>query len=280
MKQILLSLSTLLLFSCKSTTQKEQSTFTRTATKEHFKKGKISILGTFHFANTSDYSAIIIEDLNSQKRQMEVTRLVNNLAKFKPTKILVEREPVLTDSLSNKLIDFKKGQYELPDNELYQIGFRLAKQLNLNKIYGIDYHLGLGDAELIQYLNKEERMDAFSNTLESARNWASKETEYLRTHTLGESLAKLNTSTSDNFNRNLYLDNILNISKHGNSPASDYVSNWYKRNIYIKKNIDDLIGKNDRVLVIIGAGHSAILKSFYRSSTSTEYVDLTNIAEK
>ncbi|GFD77102.1 hypothetical protein KUL113_65220 [Tenacibaculum sp. KUL113] len=280
MRITVLFLLAIMLFSCESIIQKEQSKPKKIALKEDLKKGKISILGTFHFANTTDYSAIIIEDLNSSKRQLELKKLVENLAKFKPTKILVEREPILTDSLSKKLIDFKKGKYDLPNNELYQIGFRLAKKLNLNKIYGIDYHLELGDTELIEYLNEKKLMEEFANTLKSAKVWASKETEYLKTHTLGESLANLNTSESDNFNRNLYLDGILNISKNGNSPASDYVSNWYKRNIYIKKNIDDLINENDRVLVIIGAGHSAILKDFYRSSKNTEYVDLTNIGEK
>jgi len=93
-------------------------------------------------------------------------------------------------------------------------------------------------------------------------------------------LANLNSSESDNFNRNLYLDGILSIAEKGNSPASDYVSNWYKRNIFIKKNIDDLIDENDRVLVIIGAGHSSILKDFYRNSKEVEYVDLINISEK
>uniref|UniRef100_A0AB33KZV3 TraB/GumN family protein n=1 Tax=Tenacibaculum sp. Pbs-1 TaxID=3238748 RepID=A0AB33KZV3_9FLAO len=155
MRITVLFLLTIMLFSCESITQKEQSKPKKIALKEDLKKGKISILGTFHFANTTDYSAIIIEDLNSSKRQLELKKLVENLAKFKPTKILVEREPILTDSLSKKLIDFKKGKYELPNNELYQIGFRLAKELNLNKIYGIDYHLELGDTELIEYLNEK-----------------------------------------------------------------------------------------------------------------------------
>jgi len=280
MRIIALLLLTVIPFSCDKISAKEQPKFEKITSDENLKKGKITILGTFHFANTTDYSAIIIDDLNSKRRQTELETLVENLAKFKPTKILVEREPTLTDTLSRDLISFKNGNYELPNNEAYQIGFRLAKKLDLNKIYGIDYYLELGDEELVKYLNDNDLMGKFANILESANVWASKETKYLKNHTLGESLVNLNSSESDNFNRNLYLDGILSIAEKGNSPASDYVSNWYKRNIFIKKNIDDLIDENDRVLVIIGAGHSSILKDFYRNSKEVEYVDLINISEK
>lgn len=67
------------------------------------------MLGTFHFTNTSDYSAIVIDDLDSEKRQSEL----ENLAKFKPTKILAERETSFTDTLVKRLADYKKGNDKL-----------------------------------------------------------------------------------------------------------------------------------------------------------------------
>ena len=281
MKSKILLFLAIVVFSCKQTEkteQKENGEITKNLYSENKNIGKINIVGTFHFGNTTDYSAIVIEDLSSEKRQKELENLVENLAEFRPTKILVEREPSFTDTLTQRLAEYKKGNYELPENEVYQLGFRLAKMLELDTIYGIDYQMGLGDEELVGYLNKNGLMDKFAETLESAKVWAEKQTEFLKNKTIGESLANLNNEETDNFNRNLYVDGILNIAENGNSPASEYVANWYKRNIFIKKNIDDLINKNDRVLVIIGAGHSAILKDFYRSSEKVEYVELKNIA--
>jgi len=281
MKSKILLFLAIVVFSCKQTEktgQKENGEINKNLNSEN-NISKITILGTFHFGNTTDYAEIVIDDLHSEKRQMELENLVENLAKFKPTKILVEREPSFTDTLTQRLAEYKKGNYKLPENEIYQLGFRLAKKLELDTIYGIDHQMGLGDEELGGYLKENGLMNKFAETLKLSEEWAKKQTEYLKNKTITESLANLNKKETDNFNRNLYVDGILNIAENGNSPASDYVANWYKRNIYIKKNIDDLIGKNDRVLVIIGAGHSAILKDFYRNSEKVEYVELNNIAK-
>lgn len=278
MKKILVLVLVLVISNC-DTKKKDLST-KKILTESLIKKPQIGIIGTFHFANTTDYSAIVIEDLNSKKRQKELSEIINGLAEFNPTKILIERDPSLNDSLSKKLIEFKKNQYKLPNNELYQIGFRLAKKLDLDKIYGVDYHIGLGDEELVAFLNKEELMEKFSEIIASSKVWAKEHTTFLEKHTIGEVLEKINKTESEKFNRNLYIDGILNITKNGNSTASDYVSNWYKRNIYIKKNIDDLINTDDRILLIIGAGHSSILKDFYRSSENVEYIELKNLLKK
>lgn len=282
MKLKILLVFLFIVLSCKDTTTEKQSTPIQTPETETPKKEKnkkITILGTFHFANTTDYSAIVLEDLDSDKRQMELEKLVDNLAKFKPTKILVERESALNDTLNKRFVDYKNGQYDLPHNEIYQIGFRLAQKMGLDKVHGIDHQMDLGDEALVTYLNEQGLMEDFGKIIASSQVWAQDQTKFLKTHTIGEVLEKLNTPDSEKFNRNLYLDGILNIVDSGNSPASDYVANWYKRNLYIKKNIDDLIDENDRILVIIGAGHSAILKDFYRSSENVEYVDLANISE-
>ncbi len=54
------------------------------------KESKISVLlfGTFHFAQTG-----ADDDMLSEKRQKEITELVNKLYKFKPDKIFIERNP-------------------------------------------------------------------------------------------------------------------------------------------------------------------------------------------
>lgn len=53
----------------------------------------------------------------------------------------MEREPLFTDILAQRLTEYKKGNYKLPQNDV----FRLAKIMKLDTIYGIDHQLGPGD---------------------------------------------------------------------------------------------------------------------------------------
>lgn len=45
-------------------------------------------------------------------------------------------------------------------------------------------------------------------------------------------------------------------------------------------NIDKWIDSNDRVLVIVGAAHRAVLKDFYEDRTDVEYLEITNFLKK
>ncbi|WP_196894954.1 DUF5694 domain-containing protein [Aureivirga marina] len=280
-KLIILSLSALF-FACNTSDGKKNE-----VQKEEIKEKKvtenlpkIAFLGSFHFGNTSDYSSIKMDDLHTEKRQKEVAEIVKKLVAFKPTKILVEREPSYNDTLNRKYASYLNGEYKLPTNELYQIGFRLAKELNHEQLFGIDYEMGLGDEELVNYLEKHNLMEKFSSLLANTNDFAADFTSYLKTHTLNETLIKLNQAESDNFNKNIYLESVLNFVEKGNSPASDFVSNWWKRNIFIKKNIDDVITENDRILVLIGSGHSAVIKDFYKGSSNVELIEINPILEK
>lgn len=266
-----------LIFSCKN----EKQTITEEKTVSPIseisnKQPVIAILGTFHFANTSDYSAIVLEDGFSPKRQKEMKEIVAQLAMYRPTKILVEREPSYTDTLNLQFSKYLNNEFELPINELYQIGFRLAKKLGHKKLYGIDKHMNLGDEDLVAHLNKHGLMDSFSTTIKNASTYGKKHTAYLKEHSIGKTLITINTKEGEDFNRNLYLDHILTSSELENAPSITYVTNWYKRNIHIKHNIDRITEKKDRILVIIGAGHSAILNDFYRNSNVIQYAEITD----
>src|SRR5690606_34491756 len=93
------------------------------------KKAKLLMLGTFHFkdAGLDGYKPVDL-DIMSNKRQAEILELVERLAAFKPTVIAVEWLPdnqFWVDSTYNEYIN---GNFELRQNEVYQIGYRLAEK--------------------------------------------------------------------------------------------------------------------------------------------------------
>lgn len=93
-------------------------------------KPELMILGTFHFrdAGKDGYKPKFPFNVLSEKRQAEVEDLVNSLAEYKPTKIAVEwkkeTDQHFLDSLYQRYLE---GKYNLGENEIYQVSFRLGK---------------------------------------------------------------------------------------------------------------------------------------------------------
>ena len=86
-------------------------------------KPQLMLLGTFHFKDQGldGYKPKFSVDILSEKRQKEVEALVDEIAKFKPTKIAIEwkkdKDQRITDSLYN---EYLAGRYKLRENEIFQ----------------------------------------------------------------------------------------------------------------------------------------------------------------
>lgn len=99
---------------------------------------QVMVLGMYHFANPGlDTVNMEVDDVLSERRQREIAVLVNSLAEWQPTRITVENEaeppslelPSYADT--DELLRTKR-------NESYQIGYRLARQLGHDAVYGYD----------------------------------------------------------------------------------------------------------------------------------------------
>ena len=99
------------------------------------KKIKVYLLGTFHFAQTED-KYDILED----KHQENILELCNLIVKQKPNKVFVERQPEYEfQNKVNKLFNRYKENDTIPyKNEIYQVGFRVAKRLGHPQVYQCD----------------------------------------------------------------------------------------------------------------------------------------------
>ena len=49
---------------------------------------------------------------------------------------------------------------------------------------------------------------------------------------------------------------------------------WWERNFYIMGNIDRVTEAGDRLLLIIGAGHRAVLRDFFEDRSDIDYVEI------
>jgi hypothetical protein len=96
-------------------------------------RAEILVLGTYHMANPGrDIFNMAADDVLAPKRQAEIAELLEVLKRFKPTKIAVE-STVYEDRRPKQYADYLAGKYTLTANEIEQVGFRLAKELGMNR---------------------------------------------------------------------------------------------------------------------------------------------------
>lgn len=261
--------------------------------ENHFKNVKTSrlfMLGTFHFANPGldSYKPKHTVDIFSEKRQKELDSLLMVIEHYAPTKIAVEWPAHRQSKLDSLYTAYLKGEFELKSNEVFQIGFRLAKRLKHTKIYAIDapargFKSGLTDEE---HRKKKEAYIAAAGKEALARELALNKAYYsLYDH--GDRL-KASTSLLKYFRimnhpavvQNSHGHYLIGNFKMGNPEKKEYYGAdqaiwWYSRNLRIFQNILRLHepGK-DKVFVLIGAGHLPILNFLARSSVDFRCTNL------
>ncbi|GAA4960323.1 DUF5694 domain-containing protein [Algibacter aquimarinus] len=251
------------------------SAFAQSKDKTKNKKPTIAILGTFHFAGSpTDAASLKVDDMKSEKRQDEILELVDLLAKFKPTKVIIER-PFTSKRADSLYAQYLNGEHKLHISETQQLGFRLAKKLNHNHVYPADTKMDLPFDELMNYLNNEGKMHEFQNMMNSIMQVMGEMQNIYNSNSLNDFLIYMNSDKNDDLNKNLYLEYINKIGTSSNPIGSDVVAKWWNRNFKIIRNIDEITKPEDRVLVIFGQGHTSIFKDFYKTRKDYNYEDIT-----
>ncbi|MCH8855961.1 MAG: hypothetical protein IIA03_06930 [Proteobacteria bacterium] len=94
------------------------------------------LLGTFHFQDRGLdwYKPQVGFDVFSEWGQGGIAEVVELLAAFQATKIAVERTPDQRDEINLSYRAHLRGEYQLPGDEVYQLGFRLAKRLGHGEV--------------------------------------------------------------------------------------------------------------------------------------------------
>ncbi|HNO98516.1 MAG TPA: DUF5694 domain-containing protein [Ferruginibacter sp.] len=226
------------------------------------KKNTIALLGTYHFNNPNqDQFNVNSDDVLSAKRQKEIAQVTATLAAYKPSHIALEFNANDT-AMDARYQRYLKGQHTLNNSELEQIGFRLAKMLGHPHVYPVDapsIQLDFNPGELAgEYGYLLEQLGKTGDSIMTQING------WLKKYTIGQILAKLNAPAMDKLNVELYYKYLLPIGKSDNQPGPEAVTRWYKRNLLVLHHIMKLAEgkKNQRILVIFGQGHTAMLKQF------------------
>jgi len=235
------------------------------------KKPTLMILGTHHMANPGrDAINFRSDDVLSPKRQCEVEQLVKQLEVFRPTKVAVEIEPEKDAILEERYHNYLNGNYQLGRNEVDQIGFRLARIMGHYKVYPVDWSkpypvdFSTIDFESFAKANSQEALlkDAYEK---SQRLMASGE-KIQRNGILIDLYRFGNHPKNLREGHQIYFT-FAQIGKNDQYPGADWVQYWYGRNLKIFVNLIRITeSDDDRILLIIGAGHVWVLQQFVKDS--------------
>lgn len=214
-----------------------------------------------------------------KKYQDEINAIVENLTKFNPTIIAIEVDPVLQPKIDSLYNCYLKDNYELNREEYQQIGFRLAKKLNLKKLYcvndwGRNYKnidsllISIGSA-------RKEFTDFFYNNPDTALIHYSK--DIFKTKGIIAQLKELNNTENIKKDLGNYLVGTFKYETNNDSSFGvDFTTGWwFNRNLKIFRNIQKIeTNSTDKILVIYGAGHMNLLNIFFNSSPEYKLKDV------
>jgi len=248
-------------------------------------KTKVLVVGTFHFnfpgldeVKTADENKI---DVLKEPKKSELEDLVTYIKKFNPTKIAIEARPSWKSM--QKFEEYKNGAHRNNRDERYQLGMRIASDLKLDSIYGIDtYSLNrdLYDQDSIylkKLLNKIDWnvKDPFWKYAETYFDYRDKKMKDVH---LLDFIKAMNTREGHNFNFGLYLTG--SFATGGGQGADKLSIWWYNRNARIFSNLINITqSSQERILVIFGNGHAAILRQLLEASPQYEFVEFSSLED-
>lgn len=237
-------------------------------------KPKVMILGTFHFANPGlDYTKAERDSILSLKRQKEVRELIDKVKAFKPTKIAIEI-PYGTTQINDTYNLFLQNKFELKESETYQVAFRLAKELNHKQLYPIDWKKDM-DFDAVLKSATANGQQKFLERFQKAMGFVTQMQVEANKYTVLEQLRTMNDVEALERLHSLYLL-LAEAGKGSDYTGADVVAGWYERNLKIAMNVVRTAeSPDDRILVLIGAGHVKLLREFLQESPSVEVVEVS-----
>lgn len=242
---------------------------------------EVLTLGVFHFnfpnLDAQQINASDQIDVLEHRYQEEIKQIVEKLAMFKPTIIVIESRPENQSGMDSLYQRYLQGAYDLSRQEEEQIGFRLAKQMGLNTLYCVD-EWGDFDARIEKLVSGNDTLEYnkfityFENTIEQEPQ----SERLFKTQGILAEFKRLNDP--DNIRKSLgtYLTELFKYeSQEGDFMGVKFeTGRWYSRNLKIFRNIQRIpVQPDDRMVVIYGASHLNLLNVFFDSSSEYQLMN-------
>jgi len=228
-------------------------------------------VGSFHMNNPGrDVHNTHADDMLAPKRQKEIADVARLIARFKPTKIMVEAEPKSQAKLDEAFAASCKGGQPLKRDEVEQLAFRIACDQKLKGVVAVDWN-DMGPIKSEESIDWTKAIERHGQQAQRAQDdaigkaLADEDQRTLDKGTVGDMLMRLNSPEWMRANAHAY----FRIGLYGTEDdpvGANWDMLWYGRNLTIFNNIVRRTQPGDRVLVIYGAGHGNWLRQLATDS--------------
>ena len=250
-------------------------------------RAQLLLLGTFHFKDAGldgykpKHDVVILSD----ERQKELAEILDSLADFAPTHIAVEWKREDQGRLDERYRHYMAGEFEITSNEIYQLGFRLAKRLGHERVWAVDavgrrYEPTVDRKKWAKKNGQGWLYDHdWHKRYEKLYEWEDRRKTQVP---LRDTLIYTNSAERLALGHGHYLVGGFKAGDGEEYPGPDNLSGWwYNRNLRIFANVLQLARKpDDRVLLIIGAGHVPILRHAAQSAPDVEMIEVSDVLGK
>lgn len=228
-------------------------------------------VGSYHMANHNrDVHNTRSDDVLAPRRQQEIADVARLIERFRPTKVMVEIDPSSQAKLDADFSASCKGKRPLGPDEVEQLGYRIACDLGLPGVVGVNWNeLGpIPEETSIDYVASIERHGQQAQRdrdMAVGNAQAAQDQAVLDGGSIGDMLRHLNSPEWAAANARAY----FRIGLYGTADdptGANWVMLWHGRNLIIFDNIVRNTAPGDRVLVVYGAGHGNLLRQYAADS--------------
>ncbi len=239
---------------------------------------QVMVVGTWHFDNPGqDLINVQPDDVRQPKRQAELEAIARALARFKPTKVMVERVAKTPDLIDPNFASYTPAMLKEKKDERVQIGYRIAYDLKLPRVYAIDEQPLNGEPDyfpfgkLVAYDKQKGKGDLMQRVQARGAAMMKEFNEKQATMSLPAMLALANAPDAQGGIGGYY--EMLAVGDTDEQPGAELNAMYYMRNAKIFAKLMNVAEPGDRILVVYGAGHNYWLRHFASETPGFKSVD-------
>lgn len=233
-------------------------------------KIRVMLVATYHFSNPGqDLNNVEAVDVLADARQEQIAEVVGKLARFEPTRVAVEWPANLVDE---RYTQYRAGTLPVSRNEVVQLGFRLAKLLDLPDVNGIDVDGNFPFEPVMAWARAHGREWQIEEALAAARVEVGKISALQKQTTIAGVLRYINSPESIGRNHAFYPP-MLTMGAGEDQPGVALLAAWQARNLAICARLLQAARPGDRVVTFYGQGHIHLLQQCLEDQPAVELID-------